>query len=99
MSNLTQARAAKITEFLNADAKRAEKIFALGAEDALSQINGGTGQNFTMAELKEYSSAVNALSDDALTGVAGGAGSDVSEDGFLTSLAVGLTVAFVSRNW
>lgn len=99
MSNLTQVNAQKITEFLGSDAKRAEEIFALSAEEALVKINGGTGHVFTVEELRAYRSAVSNLSDDALAGVAGGAGADASEDSFLGSLAAGLIVAAVSSRW
>ena len=83
---LTEARANKITEILSADAERANDLLALSPEEALSKINGGLGCDFTLEELREYGEVlVKAvqLSEDALSGVAGGVGSDNVEENVL----------------
>ena len=87
MAKLTQERANKITDFLNADEARARSIMALGPDEALTQINGGLGMDFAKEEILEYGELLKraALSDDALEGVAGGTGGgDMEEHGPIT---------------
>jgi len=88
---LTQERANILTEYLNADEKRAKELLSLSPEEALPKVNGGIGFSFSLAELKEYGKALYAtarLGDDALKGVAGGAGTNVEEDSLVVAGAV-----------
>ena len=74
---LTQERATVITEFLEADLDRAKKLFDLGPDAALKEINAA-GNDFTIEEINEYgeaakkASAQGELDADALDNVAGG---------------------------
>lgn len=71
---LTQARTEQITEMLAANPERAGKLLELTPEDALKEINGGLGYDFTLEEINEYGSLLKKaamLDDDALSGVAG----------------------------
>lgn len=94
MKNLTQERANVITSFLESDQGRAEKLFGLGAEEALEAINGGTGQNFTLDEIKAYGAALStavagSMGDADLEAVAGGAGGgDMEEDSIIIGTVV-----------
>jgi len=77
---LTQERAEKLSDFLATDPERAQKLFALGAEEALSQINA-LGNDFTLDEISEFGQELTKafaqdtgeeLDADALDDVAGG---------------------------
>ena len=75
---LTQERADVITEILNSDRERTEKILNLEPEAAMAEINA-LGNDFTVGEIKEYGEAVKAfvaqrgeLNSDALEDVTGG---------------------------
>ncbi|MCL1918662.1 MAG: hypothetical protein FWG14_10165 [Peptococcaceae bacterium] len=71
---LTQERAEKLSEILNADPEQAKALLALEPAEALSQINA-LGNDFTLEEVNEFGKALKAqgeLDDDALDDVSGG---------------------------
>jgi len=76
--SISTERMDKLTEFLNTDEKRAQKLLSLEASLAVKEINGH-GHDFTELELQAYGEALQAttkqLVDDALEGVAGGVSS------------------------
>ena len=85
---LTQERADKLSEILNADAVQAKELLELEPKEAVTRINA-LGHDFTAEELKEYGSTLrNNLSDSALAGVAGGVGDSASEDNALQLLSL-----------
>lgn len=73
---ITQARADTLSNILSKDVEQGKKLLALAPEEALEQINGGLGYDFTLDELKAFGqAAINSLGDDVLEGVSGGVGS------------------------
>jgi len=74
---LTKERASTITNFLESDLERAKKLFDLGPDAALKEINAA-GNDFTIEEIKGYGEAAKKasvqgeLDADALDDVAGG---------------------------
>ena len=89
---LTQERADKLSEILNADAAQAKELLELEPKEAATRINA-LGHDFTAEELKEYGSTLrNNLSDSALAGVAGGVGGSASEDDISTRPSITISV-------
>ena len=89
---LTEARAKTLTSILTSDANHAKELLQLSPEAVLEKINGGLGYDFTLDELLAYGEVAKraaSLSDDALAGVAGGAGTgDMEEDGPITAAVI-----------
>lgn len=103
MSNqvLTQERKEQISDLLTANLERASKLLAMSAEEALEEINGGLGFDFTLDEIKEYGKTLtNAakLSDAALSGVAGGVDTGMEEDSVERVLQTVSVVADAARS-
>ena len=92
---LTTERASELTNILTSDPERGKELLAMSPEEALKHINGGLGKNFTTSEIEEYGKALSqSLSDDALSGVAGGAGADMEEQ-FLATVATVVGIIYV----
>ena len=94
MANLEE-RMAKMTEFLNSDEERGRQFLSLSPSEAVAEINA-CGHEFTVDELQTYGGLLkNALKldDEALEGVAGGAGRDM--DDFASADNVGLLANFM----
>ena len=97
MTKLTSERASKITEFLSSDVSRATEILSLSAEEALAEINGGQGNDFTLDEIVEYGKRITQakqLDNDALANVAGGAGHGDMDENFI-SLGAAAAIASI----
>lgn len=94
---LTMERAGIITELLNADTERAEKLVSLDPSEAVKQINA-LGYDFSAEELNEYGEALRTaaaresgeLELDALDDVAGGV---------IGSIIIGVCALIASRVW
>ena len=101
---LTQERATKLRDFLNADAARAEKLAVLEPAEAAKEINA-EGYDFTAEEIIEFGEAVvkassGELDTDALDDVAGGSATAVTlAVTLITVIASVLTSVMASRKW
>ena len=80
--SITTERMDMLTEFLNADEKRAKNVLSLEPSIAVKQINE-YGNDFTEAELQAYGVALNEtiqqLGDADLEGVAGGVSGNMDD--------------------
>lgn len=76
---LTEQRAKLLADYLMEDKERANRLFNMAPEDAVSEINAA-GFNFTTEELIEFGDAMSIaakngeLTEDDLEDVAGGLG-------------------------
>jgi len=86
---ISDERAKVLTDFLNADQERANKLMELSTAEAVKEINSH-GLDFTSDELKAYAEAFNksavAMGDEDLEEVAGGVSTDVSENSIIPPL-------------
>ena len=91
---LTREKAKLLSGILNSDQDRAVKLLELGANEALTKINA-LGHDFTLDEIVEYGKVLTRaiqVSDDALEGVAGGAGNGDMEEDIIPILIKGAVV-------
>jgi len=88
---MTNERAKLLSNILNEDADRANKLVALEPAVAIEKINA-LGYDFTVEELVAYGKALAAsqgkVEDEALSGVAGGAGQEDMDANFIIPIVI-----------
>jgi len=95
--SITEEKVAILTEFLNSDEERGEKLLSLEPKVAVEQINA-YGHDFTEVELRGYGEllrSVARLEDDVLEGVAGGVGEGIDDFMSIDSVSKGASATIL----